>query len=129
MITIRNWCERPIRQRADGFFSATDIAKACGIGNYSLDDWMELGRGRRVSFYIDEDNDCWVCPSVAQELARTRNQDGLFSLIKESWDDPKPLIGNDFYTLVNAISYLEECGLPGDMELARLLRENLKSKI
>jgi hypothetical protein len=82
MEIIRNWCGFKIRQNEDGYFSASDITRACGIENYSLDDWTELMKESReieddstypLGVYVDKENDewvCWVCPSLAQELAK-----------------------------------------------------------
>ena len=135
MEIIREWGDHQIRQRDDGCFLADDIFKVCEIKNNPCGD------------------DYWLKPSVAQGIA---NKCGKFSFAAEievyayniSWqidkkelkypleqtgitnEKPKTLLGsNDFYVLFEAIKCLEKTQLPEDMELAKLLRANLRSKI
>jgi len=100
-------------------------------------------------FSRDEENCLYVCSLLAEAFANKNKKFSLAAAIaSDSWnidkeklkhsrkyadindEKPKPLMdSNDFHFFANTISYLEETQNPEDMELARLLRGNLRSKI
>jgi hypothetical protein len=101
-------------------------------------------------FSRDEENCLYVCSLLAEAFANMKKQFSLAAALDSfgyqfSWkkklnnsleqtdindDKPKHLMNsNDYHWFTNTISYLEETQDPEDMKLARLLRENLRSKI
>jgi hypothetical protein len=146
------WNNYQIRQSENQYFNAADILDACHA-KYSVTELIAIGlrlmgnlttpTEKGVPFIVTTDDnvyETWLHPFFAQQLSEYLGNFELRQLLG-NWfslplpknsdnEKPKPLMdSNEFHWFCNVISCLEETGIPEDMELARLLRENLRSKI